>query len=121
MTQKYRSAKVAGIRAWAEEMQNATGGEVAPSASTSGARPTPNALKEIVMPKSNPALPEIQIIGDGTPNTSHGIALVWAEGGTINLVLPDRFGISSMINLTFDDAATITAALDRALDEELAK
>ena len=43
------------------EMRNATSGEVAPSASTSGARPTPNALKEIVMPKSNRSQPVLSL------------------------------------------------------------
>lgn len=98
--------------------QNATGGGVAAPTSTSGIRQTP-AQKETIMPKSNPALPEIQILGDGTPNTSHGTAHVWAEAGTINVVLPDRFGVPvPMINFTFDDAATITAELNRVLDEE---
>lgn len=101
-----------------QNTKNATGGEVAPSASTSGVRPITNAQKETVMSKSSPALPEIQIIGDGTPNTSHGTAHVWAENGTINLALPDRFGTGSMLNFSYDDAANIAAELNLVLDEE---
>lgn len=53
-----RSAKLAQRREWwANEMQNATGGDAATSSSTSGVRPTPNALKEIVMTDSNPIRP----------------------------------------------------------------
>lgn len=99
--------------------KNATGGDAATSSSTSGVRPTPNAQKETAMPKSTPALPEIQIIGDGTPSASHGTAEVWSENGTINITLPDRFGTPGpMLNFTFDDAASIAAELNRVLDEE---
>lgn len=98
------------------EMQNAPGGDAATSLPTEGARTTPTS-KETVMTHDTPT--EIQIIGDGTPNTSNGTAEVWAENGTINIVLPDRFGTAgAMLNFTFDDAATIAAELNRVLDEE---
>lgn len=43
------------------EMKNATSGGAATPTSTSGARPTPNALKEIVMPKSNRSQPVLPL------------------------------------------------------------
>lgn len=97
------------------EMKNAPGGDAATSLPTEGARTTPTS-KETVMTHDTPT--EIQIIGDGTPNTSHGTAQVWAENGTINIVLPDRFGTSSMLNFSYDDAANIAAELNLVLDEE---
>ena len=99
------------------EMKNATSGGAATPTSTSGVQmPTPE--KEDMMSNTTPAPPEIQIIGDGTPNTSHGTAHVWAENSTINIVLPDRFGTSSMLNFSYDDAANIAAELNLVLDEE---
>lgn len=100
------------------EKENAPGGGVAAPHATEGVQSTPNSQKETVMNKSNPAPLEIQIIGDGTPNTSRGTAHVWAENSTINIVLPDRFGTGSMLNFSYDDAANIAAELNLVLDEE---
>lgn len=54
-TRPSRSAKLAQRRDWwAQKTKNATGGEVAPSASTSGVQPTPNSQEEIVMTNHTP-------------------------------------------------------------------
>lgn len=98
------------------EQKNALDGGAATPNATEGVRPITTS-QETVMTHDTPT--EIQIIGDGTPNTSHGTANVWAEGATINVALPDRFGTPGpMLNFSFDDAATIAAELNRVLDEE---